>query len=489
MMLELSIIVSSAQKYDYQWIFGYGEDKELRFGISMLDFNNGEVDVSYYGKSNYFNIGYTGSFINDYEGNIELITNNCEVIDKTWNVISGPEIITPHGDHLCYSQFSEDYGAIQSALFLPDLVDRQTTYLLHKDLIIDYDKQILYSDHLWFSIIKRNEVGYDFETKCQINKSRQVDGVLTACPDRDGKKWWILMPEYKTGYFNKYLVGTDTVVEFGRQKIGRSLDGLDLGIGQAQFSPDGSMLGINSADYGVLLYDFDNATGELANLREIPYLASKENVAQGLCFSPSNRFIYLTTAENVYQIDLQQNNEIYHVGYFRSFDGDGWPVGLGMIFCGPDCKLYVSPGSTSYYLHVILNPDAKGKDCGFTERAIKLPTNIPHDLPNLPQYRYLSGCDTTISFPFEVSVNEEEIYHRRYIEVYPNPAQDVINISVQEGFNAEKVEIFDIIGLKVVSLDQEFEAIDISHLEPGIYFVVVKDKSGRMLNVKFVKGR
>lgn len=483
-----SLTTSSAQKYDYQWLFGYGENKDLGGGISLLDFHNGDVDVSYYGKSNYFDIGYTGSFIDDYEGNIELITNNCEVIDKSWNVISGPEIITPDGaKDRCFSEDGTTYAAYQSALFLPDLADVQTTYLMHKDLIIDYDKQILYSDHLWFSIIKRNSNGYDFEKKYHINKSRQVDGVLTACPDKEKKKWWILMPEYKTGYFNKYLVGADTVIEFTKQKIGKPLDGLDLGIGQAQFSPDGSMLGLNSEDYGVLLYDFDNSTGDLSNLREIPYPDSKENVAKGLCFSPNNRFIYLTTAEHVYQIDLQQNNEIYHVGYYRSFDGDGWPVGLGMIFCGPDCKLYVSPGSTTYYLHVILNPDEKGVDCKFAERAIKLPTNLPHHLPNLPQYRYMTGCDSTIVFPFEVSVDENYDITQGSLIITPTPAKDKINIYLRDGINNEKAMIFDIVGRKIMSNGQINEDIDISRLDAGMYFIVVKDRAGRMLTGKFVK--
>lgn len=54
----------SAQKYDYQWILGYGKSKEYKFGITLLDFNNDDVDTSYYCKSPDYNLDFRGSFIN-----------------------------------------------------------------------------------------------------------------------------------------------------------------------------------------------------------------------------------------------------------------------------------------------------------------------------------------------------------------------------------------------------------------------------------------
>ena len=36
----------AAQKYDHQWPFGYGTNLPLQFGISLLDFNGGQVSVA-----------------------------------------------------------------------------------------------------------------------------------------------------------------------------------------------------------------------------------------------------------------------------------------------------------------------------------------------------------------------------------------------------------------------------------------------------------
>lgn len=73
------------------------------------------------------------------------------------------------------------------------------------------------------------------------------------------------------------------------------------------------------------------------------------------------------------------------------------------------------------------------------------------------------------------------------IAVYPNPANDAINISVPEGFVAANAEVFDVLGRRVMVLNQEYEDINISRLETGIYFVVVGDRAGRKLKGKFVK--
>ncbi|MEZ4908411.1 MAG: T9SS type A sorting domain-containing protein [Saprospiraceae bacterium] len=243
------------------------------------------------------------------------------------------------------------------------------------------------------------------------------------------------------------------------------------------------MLGINSEDHGVLLYDFDNDTGELSNFRIIPYPDS-ENVAQGLCFSPNSRFIYVTTAENVYQIDLMDDNDVYHIGYFRSFDEWGWPVGLGMIFGGPDCRLYVSPGSGTNYLHVILNPDEKGSECRFAERAIELPSRIPHHLPNLPQYRYLTGCDSTIVFPFIVETEElNGLMDDRSVLVYPNPATNELNIQLPDDKSGEFI-VFNIFGQAIDKVNIIGNGkLNTSQYPAGIY--ILKDVSGQFEVKKF----
>jgi hypothetical protein len=103
---------------------------------------------------------------------------------------------------------------------------------------------------------------------------------------------------------------------------------------------------------------------------------------------------------------------------------------------------------------------------------------------------YTTGCDVseTLTEIF-ITANEEIIINiSGKIAIYPNPASDMVNLSVPEGFDAEKAEVFDELGKRVMKLDQNFEEIDISQMEAGLYFIVVKDKEARVLSGKFVKG-
>jgi hypothetical protein len=104
------------------------------------------------------------------------------------------------------------------------------------------------------------------------------------------------------------------------------------------------------------------------------------------------------------------------------------------------------------------------------------------------------GCFTPDCFTEDtlteviITSNEEiSINISGKIAIYPNPAQDIINISVPEDFVAERAEIYDVFGQKVMKLAQDFEDIDISQMQTGIFFVVVRDRADRILKGKFVK--
>ena len=483
----ITIYTSYSQKYDYQWLFGYGENKNDRFGLTLMDFNNSDVDVSFFGSARSYSLGFTGSIIDNRQGKVLFATNNCDVRDADWNIISGDEPITPTGTGLGGCDFTDPrYSVAQAALFLPDLIDTQLVYLLHKDFTIDFDAQIGISNYFYFSTIKKINGQYKYKNIYIDSTKKMIGRRLTACPNRQKDKWWVLMPKNHSKVFNRYLIGNDGVIKMDSVITSYVLNEPDLVLGQAQYSPDGTMLGINSEKDGVLLYDFNNENGEISGPVIIPYPDSN-HIATGLCFSPNSRFIYVTTAENIYQIDLEENNEVYHVGHFSSRDEENWPVGLGMIFAGPDCRLYVSPASTTYYLHTILHPDEKGAECKFVEKALELPTNMSHDLPNLPQYRYLSGCDTSIVFPFKSTVLEDVLAKIEF-KIYPNPASDYIEVILTKMDRWSKWEIINVSGERELrGAYSDMKKIDVSALSPGMYFLQLTDKSGRVITNKFVK--
>ena len=71
------------------------------------------------------------------------------------------------------------------------------------------------------------------------------------------------------------------------------------------------------------------------------------------------------------------------------------------------------------------------------------------------------------------------------VTVYPNPANDVINV---KGEDIQYVEIYNSIGLKVLDKNvNDSESIDIANFTSGIYFVRTVDNKGKVSTTKIVK--
>lgn len=91
-----------------------------------------------------------------------------------------------------------------------------------------------------------------------------------------------------------------------------------------------------------------------------------------------------------------------------------------------------------------------------------------------------------ITFPGNTMVlNVESVVYDKDVTVYPNPANDFINV---KGEDIQYVEIYNSIGLKVASQNvNNSESIDISEFASGIYFVRTLDKKGNISTTKIIK--
>jgi photosystem II stability/assembly factor-like uncharacterized protein len=87
-----------------------------------------------------------------------------------------------------------------------------------------------------------------------------------------------------------------------------------------------------------------------------------------------------------------------------------------------------------------------------------------------------NGGETWTEYIWPV-VNNEEI-REPITRIYPNPADNIINIEIENPINAT-IEIYNVSGKLVFSkeFDSKVEKIDISGLSGGIYFVKVKQKN------------
>ena len=115
-----------------------------------------------------------------------------------------------------------------------------------------------------------------------------------------------------------------------------------------------------------------------------------------------------------------------------------------------------------------------------------LPSNYTGS-PVMPERNVLYFLTTHYSrvirySPIEMSIRNEDILST---SIYPNPVTDFITIQfsnkeLQPFAAEEKVQIFDILGLEVmtvgIGLDLSSQRIDVSHLPAGVYFIRIGNK-------------
>jgi hypothetical protein len=96
LILFIALLASQVNHNTYymQWVFGYEDDSETSLGASIIDFNYGLVEIREYNTSNNgYYLGRKGSVICETTGNVELISNICDLRDSDFRVISGAEVL------------------------------------------------------------------------------------------------------------------------------------------------------------------------------------------------------------------------------------------------------------------------------------------------------------------------------------------------------------------------------------------------------------
>ena len=76
---------------------------------------------------------------------------------------------------------------------------------------------------------------------------------------------------------------------------------------------------------------------------------------------------------------------------------------------------------------------------------------------------------------------------KEQISFYPNPVNNIINISNLENIEFAKISIYNVLGKLIKDVDVRSKAIDISNLSSGIYLFKVTDISGKAETFKIIK--
>jgi hypothetical protein len=402
--LLLLIILNSciprvqAQLHDAVWLFGFKSPPPFNnpdYRHFSLDFKGAHPVASHQERS--MNFHATMSSFSDSLGNLILYTNGIYLANSQHELIE-------NGDSLNPGEFAwtwRDNGyLLNNSHLLFQHPGNANQYILFHTAGKSHPTLVLAVIPLYYTLI---EIDPSTGTELVLEKNIPlVDGdeitlgFLTAVKHANGRDWWILVAEKSKNIFYRVLLDADGVQEVQSQELQPDFPSLSS-TAIITFSPDGSQLARYQVNHGLYVYNFDRCTGLLEdNPVFIPM--PEATLGGGLAYSPSGRFIYLTSKTHVFQLDLWE--DVWSADTVAQFNGysDPVPALFYLMQTGPDGKIYMSTFGTTKVLHTIDLPNLKGSACKVIQPGVHLPYYNTATSANFPNFRLGpvdgSPCDT-----------------------------------------------------------------------------------------------
>ncbi len=282
--------------------------------------------------------------------------------------------------------------------FLPMPENDSLIYLFHRD----QDYEAPYLPNFYYTLLNRhlNEGWGDCVEKNVPLLSEENLGFFTVTKHANGRDWWIVVPEKDENSYHLFLLTPQGVSNEGLVEQMPELPVNPYGFGVCSFSPDGGTLARYELRDAVYVYDFDRCDGSLSNPR-VYDLPDTMYWGNDLEFSANNRFIYVTEAAHIYQIDLWEDDITKALDTVAVYNGTEmpFPVNFYTIIRGADGRIYISANNGVSAKTVINHPNKKGVACDVQQAGLLLQhySGIG-TLPFYPNYRLGpidgSSCDT-----------------------------------------------------------------------------------------------
>lgn len=477
-----------AQKHDNIWLFGYdSNDTYPDFGGSELDFSTTPPGIFQEFRDLNFNV--TNASMCDTAGNLLFYTNGISIANHQHQIIENGNSLNP-------GEFTEDwihkgYPLPQGVLILPFPNQENQYILLHAALErIGSDNHaettLLYGTLIDMSL-NSEEGSVIYKNQILIQDTLEW-GKLTATKHANGRDWWIIVPEFDSNRYYRLLLSPKGVENLGLEHTAHAVE---VGLGQAVFSPDGTKYVRNNLVGGVGvadqldIYDFDRCTGLLSNHQHIIYADSAG--AGGVAISPNSRYLYVSHDRYLFQYDLETENIAEVQDTVAEWDGFVHPPIFATRFflaqLGPNNKIYINTSSATKYLHIIHQPNEAGLACEVEQRGVELPTFNAFSMPNFPNYRLgaLEGspCDSIVSNTHFIPPKKTDIY------LYPNPATNYVKISASVPLTRPSYwQLYNGLG-QVIKIEQlpthsTEHQINLENIPNGMYFYNV-EQEGKVL--------
>ena len=485
-----SITLRAQQLYDWSWPLG-------GFNQTILQFSENGLRIQPTENNANMLLRKTSSAISDSSGALIMYTNGFIIADgKGRRIINGDTLTT---GKLYMSQSTSGIGGLvgniypNGAIFLPYPRDPKKYILVYNDSDFWDSDDILFtiSPKSYYAIIENTSEGLKVADKYILLEDEVLDGFVYGIPHLNGEDYWIVTCKFNSNEYLFYLLTENGIKHTHRDTIGIVNKGSTYFSG-IKLSPDGNTLGKFRPIDGLELFDIDRSTGRLSNYRQLDIPTFIYPQQGSLDFSPSGRFIYFNDATQVYQVDLHAEDWKSSVILIDTFDNYRTPIGFFTAFREmkrtPDCRIFVTAGGSTPYIHVIHEPDKPGKACRFEQRSIDLGDHQFSPIPNMPEYNvgfdWESYCDLLSST--KITSQESKID----ISIWPNPCTSVVSFQWDEQITFKEVLLFNMSGnlLHSKRLDGTSQSsIWMYEYPAGVYLLVFTDAVGNTYHRRVLK--
>lgn len=404
--LILFSVIVNAQKHDYVWRFGFGDDvdnpSDTLWGTSEIDFI---PSLSRYQKTHdsysFMDFNFNCVSVADKKGKYLFSSNGDYIEDASRDTMK-------NGNIMSSDIYEHAYGQPQGCLVLP-FPGSEDKYVLFQLLWKYVNSTISLAGYrLNYYIIdmkENNGLGSVIE-KHQLLTDTLDFGKITSVRHANGRDWWILVPVSDNDEYQSILLTPDGVK---LQPIQSTHTKHIRGLGQACFSPDGTKYTMFSAiDEAIgtylYIYDFDRCTGFLSNPRVFHNGIGNPG---GIVFASDSKILYGLSFDKMHQFDMEATDIVGSRNHVADRDGYISPIipptnvqFRHSFFCGqlgPDGKIYIHSLPNINALTVIEEPDIWGYDCYVNQHSVYL-SSPNMSVPNNPNYRLGpvdgSSCDT-----------------------------------------------------------------------------------------------
>lgn len=489
---NFSFILSIAsQGHAINWILGYGINNDTSFyGRTILNFSNPTLAIIRNFGGFKFELGFENNSFSDDLGKLRFFYDGFRLGNAIdYNIIENGDTLNPGKIWLAYQ--GGFYPISDASVFIPPLKFDSILMLIHLPIDFYNGQPYPYSPSIYETRINMNSnggKGKAISKNKAIFKGNISPIVFSGCRHSNGRDWWLIFKNNQGPKYYKFLYSNSQIYKIDSQELGSSV--IDYSsVGNAVFSQDGKKFVRISNQDGIQIFNFDRCDGNLSNFVQIENDSIKPSIWVNVALSANNRFLYASTNTKIFQYDLEASNIQASMEIVGNWDGFIYDRFFTTSFCdmqlAADGKIYISCASGNIFLHVINDPDLKGKRCDFQLRAVTLPSYIACGLGNYPNYllgpEEGSICDSLTS--------NNNIFYNHYFNVYPNPAKDLLRVVIIKDNLPINYTIYNQTGdlLQKSSWDRQLEFdLNIERLHKGLYFLQLNFLDGSVVR-KFVK--